>query len=197
MGTMRLGLIADIHADYEAMLASIDLLLGQGVDKIVCLGDLVEKGYQGDACVHALQTYLIPCVRGNHDELAIINQADSGDDPRWQALNPHTQATLQRLPLTLDYLYEGYRLLLCHGTPDDTWTYCHPNWMPAKQFKTIAARNDADIILCGHTHRPMDVCYAGVRFLNPGSVCGRQSAGSRTCAVLTLPTLEFQVFDLP
>lgn len=193
---MLLGIISDIHADYDALAIALDVLIAKGVDKIVCLGDVVEKGTQGDACAEKLHSWLIPCVRGNHDELAIANQGYT-DDPRWHDLKPSTLSYLTQLPLTRYYVYEGYRILLCHGTPTDNWDYLSLEMASAKKFKAVAATSDADIVLVGHSHIPMDVTYAGVRFLNPGSVCGKYSRGSRTCATLNLPDLSFHIIEIP
>ena len=195
---MILGIISDIHADYDSLIIALHLLVKRGADKIVCLGDVAEKGLDGNACAATLHDWLIPCVRGNHDEIALHNQDSvDDDDPRWQVLNADTLAYLGALPLTRYYTYAHQRIMMCHGSPDDAWEYLHPDMASAKRFKQVAAASDADVILCGHTHRPMDVTYAGVRFLNPGSVCGRHTQGSRTCALLHLPDLRFHVLDLP
>lgn len=195
---MRLGIISDIHADFAALAVALDLLVAHRVDKIVCLGDVVEKGLRGDDCVRLLQDWLIPCVRANHDELALVNQAENaGDDPRWHDLDNTTLTVLKGLSLTRYYVYEGCRLLLCHGSPDDPWEYLHPDRAPARRFKRIASQHDADVILCGHSHRPMRVMYAGVHFFNPGSLCGTHTTGSRTCGILDLPEMIFQILDLP
>lgn len=194
---MRLGVISDIHADFAALVVALDLLVARGVDKIVCLGDVVEKGRKADDCAHRLHEWLIPCVRGNHDALALVNQGDAGDDARWQVLQADTLAYLDRLPISEYHVYEGQRVLMCHGSPDDVWEYLHPEMASAKRFKQIAAQSDADVILCGHTHRPMTVEYGGVMFYNPGSLCGRHSSGSCTFGILSLPDLDFQILDLP
>lgn len=194
---MRLGVISDIHADFAALTTALDLLVKQGVDKIVCLGDVAEKGLNGDACAQVLQNWLIPCVRGNHDELATVNQADAGDDPRWQQLHAATLAYLRALPLSRYDLYAGCRVLMCHGSPDDVWEYLHPDMASAKRFKQVAKQSDADVILCGHSHMPMQVTYGGVQFFNPGSICGAHTTGSRTYGILDLPQMTFQIFDLP
>lgn len=193
---MLLGIISDIHADFEALAIGLDLLVGKRVDKIVCLGDVVEKGYDGDACAERLQQWLIPCVRGNHDDLAIENQGQ-GDDLRWHDLKPNTLDFLSNLPMTRYCHIEMKRFLLCHGTPTDNWDYLSEAMAAPKKFKKVASQNDADVILCGHSHVPMDVTYGGVRFLNPGSICGKHTRGSRTVATLRIPDMQFHVIDIP
>jgi protein phosphatase len=194
---VRLGVIADIHADVVALDTALSLLVKRDVDKIVCLGDVVEKGHHADACVQRLQTWLIPCVLGNHDELATSNQAFADDDPRWRSLSDETLGYLRGLPKTKYYVYEGICILLCHGSPTNVWEYLHPGMAPDKRFKQIASKANADVILRGQTHIPMHETFAGVHFLKPGSVCGTHSSGSRTCGILHLPECQFEILDLP
>lgn len=44
---VRIGLISDIHADYEGLQNALALLDRLGVDRILCAGDLVERGMGG------------------------------------------------------------------------------------------------------------------------------------------------------
>ena len=68
---MRLGLIADIHADPRALEATLRHLEALGVDQIVCAGDLVGYGSEPDAVVALIRDRAIPCIRGNHDRWAL------------------------------------------------------------------------------------------------------------------------------
>src|SRR5689334_8903920 len=71
---MKIGLISDIHADLKSLRFALDILQGQGVDQIVCAGDLTDKGIDGDAVVNLIRQRNIPSVVGNHDWLAERNQ---------------------------------------------------------------------------------------------------------------------------
>src|SRR6185436_11569456 len=71
---MKIGLISDIHASAKALLHALDILQGQAVDSILCAGDLVDKGNQGDAVVAQIRQHNIPSVLGNHDWSAEQNQ---------------------------------------------------------------------------------------------------------------------------
>src|SRR3954452_1340381 len=68
---MRLGLIADIHADPRALEATLRHLEALRVEEIVCAGDLVGYGAEPDAVVTMLRDRAIPCIRGNHDRWAL------------------------------------------------------------------------------------------------------------------------------
>ena len=68
---MRLGLIADIHADTRALEATLRHLEALGVGEILCAGDVVGYGSHPDAAAALLRERSIPCVRGNHDRWAL------------------------------------------------------------------------------------------------------------------------------
>ncbi len=64
---MKLGLIADIHADPRALERALRHLERLGVEAVLCAGDLVGYGSSPDAVVGLMLGRGIPCVRGNHD----------------------------------------------------------------------------------------------------------------------------------
>lgn len=120
---MKVGLISDIHADLTSLLAALDLLQQQQVDLVVCAGDLVEKGTDGDAVVWLIRERQIPCVQGNHDFDAIGNQRWLRENAtpnhpavKGRFLNDKTLAYLAALPFALRFEWEGWRVLLTHGT---------------------------------------------------------------------------------
>ena len=70
---MKIGLISDIHAQLARLDCAIDILQSQGVDMILCAGDLVNRGHEGDTVVERIRAVKIPTVRGNHDVIALRN----------------------------------------------------------------------------------------------------------------------------
>lgn len=79
MGRLRIGVISNIHADLRALERACALLVREGAQRIVCLGDVVEKGPDGDRVVSALDHWLIPVVAGNHCHNAIRHQHEPLD----------------------------------------------------------------------------------------------------------------------
>lgn len=200
---MKIGLIADIHADLEALDLALMLLEQHGVQQILCAGDLIDKGQQGDAVVQRIRDLRLPCVAGNHDSLAKATQDwyhrnDPAFVPKYLVLQPESVAFLESLPHMLLIQTPTHNILLTHATPWRNDIYLRPNTARILFEHVAQAAHDhnAQIVVLGHTHIPMQVCINGILIVNPGSVCGAHAQGSRTCGILTLPEKRFQVFDL-
>jgi putative phosphoesterase len=198
---MTLGLISDLHGDLRHTQLALSILRGQHVDAILCAGDLVEKEDDGEAVVSLIREQNIPCVMGNHDEVAPSNQrwlrdnADP-DHPRTKIymLSDASIAYLEALPKERRFEWEGKRLLLVHGTPRSNVDYLLVNNSNEK-FRIIAQLADADVVIYGHTHRALQAHFEDVWFFNPGAVIDDHFA-TPTCATLRLPDCHFRVFSL-
>ena len=71
---MKFAIIADLHANLEALQAVLADAKEQGCTHHAFLGDMV--GYCADpkACVDIIRAMSAPCVMGNHDEYCGINR---------------------------------------------------------------------------------------------------------------------------
>lgn len=151
---MRLGVVADVHANrpaLEAVLAALD-----GVDALVCAGDLVGYGARPNECVALLREAGAQSVMGNHDLMAIAGEEIAVDDALVTATMRFTRAALDEP--TRAYLRDlpGERVvagdvLVTHGTPGDPWHYVFTPGEAAARLGGVAQR----IVLAGHTHRAM------------------------------------------
>lgn len=64
---MKLGLITDIHEHVEALQRALTELDGRNVDRVLCIGDVVETGNRLHETVALLADRQIAGVWGNHD----------------------------------------------------------------------------------------------------------------------------------
>jgi predicted phosphodiesterase len=64
---VRLALISDIHANLEALQATLADIAGRGADRIVCLGDIVGYNANPAECIALIREAGALCVAGNHD----------------------------------------------------------------------------------------------------------------------------------
>ena len=155
---MRIALLADLHANREAVEACLRRLDALGHDQLVVLGDLV--GYGADPAwvvdaVREAQARGAVVVRGNHDEAAV----------RAASERMHEEAR-HAIEWTRDRLDDDQRAWL-HGLPlsvrDGDRLYVHANAYAPERWGYINSRlaagrsldaTDAWITACGHEHAP-------------------------------------------
>ena len=157
----KYGIIADIHANYTALKVALDYLKKAGVDKILCLGDIVGYGAQPFECIQALKdTPNVYTIMGNHDRTVIGDK-----DPKmrktaakvleWTAdnISPPNAFYLKSLPegMTIENT-----LMMVHGSIVERDAYILNAKEISKNLSCLI--NDFPAIkVCffGHTHIPM------------------------------------------
>src|SRR5215218_6601040 len=89
---MKYAFIADIHANVEALTAVLAAIDSLGADRILCLGDVVGRFADPDACVELLRERRITTVGGNHDRAAIGLRDTTWFSPRARRSNDWTRS---------------------------------------------------------------------------------------------------------
>ena len=169
---MRLGLLADVHANLAALEAALAALDDADAERFICAGDIVGYGPQPNECIDTLRERDALCVAGNHELIALGELPIEGIHPlaeetlHWTrgALSPDNRRWLEELPLRLD-LPEG--ITVAHGSLDDARTYVKTEEMAREQLAQI---RDAGVLVLGHTHVQMQVEDGGRLLVNPGAV---------------------------
>jgi putative phosphoesterase len=206
---VKIGIISDIHADLEGLDLALALLKSEKVDRIICAGDLVERGETGDKVVQRIREAAIPTVMGNHDMIARSNQEYClkfpERFPNYPVLIEETFNYLATLPRHFRFVEGDKRLYLAHGAPWDVDSYIFLR-QPPQQFRRVLKEADADIVILGHTHQPMLVEVEGKGWVvNAGSTSNNHlpltilldtPPRQRSCGILSLPQFCFQVYDL-
>lgn len=188
---MLYAIISDIHANLEALTAVLGDILRRRVDKIWCLGDIVDYGPDPHECIKLLREHIFIAVPGNHDLAAVglLDTAEFNPDAvesnRWtrDRLEPADVAFLRGLPHVIT---EG-DFTLVHASPrDPIWEYV----VSADAAGENLPYFNTPFCLFGHTHRPVLFrCHEGKPcivegfserkaidlgkgrfFLNPGSI---------------------------
>jgi len=118
---VRYGIISDIHGNLEALTESLKALDLEGVDAIVCLGDVVGYGANPEECVNIVRSRATLCIVGNHDA-AVAGHMDYSyyyDAARhaldWckSRVSTDTLSWLASLP----YKHTVGDIDFCHGSP--------------------------------------------------------------------------------
>jgi putative phosphoesterase len=195
---MRIGLIADVHADAGALEDALRGLDSHGVDQILCAGDLVGYGDEPDAAVTLLRDRAIPCVRGNHDRWALERRQVLGRRG-WKpaVLRDDTWDFLHTLPASDRRVWAGRVLAVHHGSPARDTEYVTPYRPLPASVERFWAAGDAQVLILGHTHIPMIARGPCGTLVNPGSVLRVPSVPtSYSFAVVDSEILAVRLFDI-
>lgn len=168
---MRIGLISDIHANLPALQAVLAAL--SDVDQIICVGDLTGYYAEPNEVCDLIRDLGVICIRGNHDAYvtgALVPNAGRRSDYRcdWTraVLSDSNLLWLEKLPVEAKLSIDGIAVTVRHASPWDEETYLYPDADLARQIEL----GSDELLVVGHTHRPMVMQAGGGMVVNPGSV---------------------------
>lgn len=105
----KIGLISDIHAAAEPLKEALAIFRRQGVDLILCAGDIAGYGTELERCAQLLLDNGCKTILGNHDiwylEGHVAGQAEVCKD------------FLRMFSLTWESTLEGSRIFAVHASP--------------------------------------------------------------------------------
>lgn len=195
---MKVGLIADIHANFDALEAVLEEL---DVERIVCAGDLTGYGTEPNKVVERLRDEDAEVIRGNHDaklvhqletrlnpaaELALEYNREFLEDENWEYI--------EELDNSKNVEIDGIETAIFHGSPrhelaeyvyseevDDEWLEDNFDSAP-------------DLVVLGHTHVPFKKELTDTVVVNPGSVGQpRDRNPDASYAVLDTGTMSVEI----
>ncbi len=228
---MRVAIFSDVHGNamaLDAVLADIDRV--GGVDAWWFGGDAAALGHDPAGSLQRLAS--IPDlvrVRGNTDRYLVTENQD-GDRALLAKAADDVDAALQTLSFGMgfewavgaaqavglrDWLVElpvewrttlpdGTRVLLVHAAPGkDDGPGINPDDADAVVAERLAGA-DADLVITGHTHLPLDRTVDGVRVWNLGSVSNPNTDDRRAMWTLLEAddagyslTRQYAEYDIP
>jgi predicted phosphodiesterase len=181
---MKLAVLSDAHGNGLALEAVLDDLQREGVEDMVCLGDMVQGGPQPGEVVERLMRLGCPVVMGNADEW-LLTGVESGSeaisDERRQRMEAVREWSLSRLsdeqrafmagfaPTAEVALADGRGLLAFHGSPASYDDLILPT-TPEDDFQRMLGGHAGRILCGGHVHLPFVRRIGDSFFFNPGSV---------------------------
>lgn len=160
---MRWGIFSDIHANAPALEAVLADIARRGVDRHLCLGDLVGYGPHPAEVVDRIRDLGCPAIAGNHD-LAAIGRLDTSDfNPyaleavAWTAsrLSSEQEAFLGDLPLT----WRSGSVSAVHGTQDAPREFLYLQTLDHAQ--RLLVEQETFLGVFGHTHVPVTFALSG------------------------------------
>lgn len=198
---MRIAVLSDIHGNLPALQAILADIEGKQVDHVFCLGDLVGYGPWPNEVIDLLRQRDITCIQGNYDESVGEELMSCGCDftdaeaarlgdisLNWtiDATTEENKAWLRELPQSLTVDLGSCRVLLVHGSPRQNNEYLTFDY-PAEQLERFMNEDDADMLLCGHTHLAFHRQIGSKHVVNAGSA-GKPKRGN--------PNVVYQLLEL-
>jgi predicted phosphodiesterase len=209
---LNVAILADIHANFDALSAVAAELAFRRPDRIYHLGDLVGYNAQPEECIRWAMANTTAGVSGNHDAVACGRatgrhfHAAARKAALWSRdrISPEARDYLSSLPVQR-FIVGG--ALLVHGAPSEPGRYVDSVDHAAQELSTLFASVAAGPIFFGHTHEPggfvrrkdrrvEPVPAKDFRFLpgepamlNPGSV-GQPRDGDRDASFLLFDTVD-------
>lgn len=190
---MLVGVLSDIHSNYEALDAVLEEGSRQGVQGWWFLGDAVGYGGDPDAVVERLRSLpLYAAVRGNHDKVIAGVEEPEGFSPTAREAALLTRSLIRETTrLFLRNLPKGpvcisSEIALCHGSWRDEDLYLFRK----EEMLRDLSEMKGTLLFFGHTHRvglyaegngqlleipwttesPIQLTRKGKFLINPGSV---------------------------
>ena len=182
---MRLGVISDVHGNRLALEAALRTLDEAGIDRLVCLGDVVGYGPDPEACLDLVLERDPVIVLGNHEDALLDPSLGSGfrevarEAIDWtrRRLRTVRPDLLQRLATLPGMAYIGSAVMCVHDSPIPGGArYLVDESAASDAFRGV----DVPICLIGHTHLPVGFRWRG----------GAGSAGVETFRGASLRTVR-------
>ena len=178
---MIIGLIADIHANANALEAVLKSAREKNVEKLLCCGDYVGYYYEPDKVIALLDEWDWDGISGNHETMLLdwLNEKNrneimvkygSGILIAAKNLTHEAAARLYELPTITKLNIDNYKILLCHGSPWNMDIYIYPDAEKKIIDKMFNHDPDFDVLVYGHTHYPVIWEQNSKKIINPGSV---------------------------
>jgi predicted phosphodiesterase len=183
-GLMRYGVISDIHANLHALDAALEFLSSERLDAYLCAGDLVGYGPFPNECVHRVLELPGQCVAGNHDLIALGRLSDdrcielARASLRWTrgVLSDETRDRLSHL--SLGTVVQDVAVF--HGSVTDPQQYVITEEQAIASLGELRGESEhVNVLILGHTHRPMAIGERSGRLLRGSSGTVPLPAGQR------------------
>ncbi len=160
----KFAIVSDIHGNLEALNSVMDDIRSQGVDEIVCLGDVVGYGPFPRECLDAAMQFTFT-ILGNHDSSAVFDPEGFNSSAEraifWTRQQLHVDTDSDACRRRLDFICKMPRvmrrgaMLFVHGSPrGPTSEYVFPEdtQNPKKMEKLFSLISQ--VCFQGHTHVP-------------------------------------------
>ena len=191
---MKIAVLSDIHGNYVALKACLDVALAQGIETFVFLGDYVAEFPYPQRTMEILyemrDKYTCYFIRGNKEDYWLTRKYDK--DCIWRDGN-HTVGAMH---YTYEHqtekdisFYQSLKhcetiqipgaadLVICHGSPDSNTQKLQKDNEATRKY---LEESPHPYIIYGHIHRQGIIECGRVKAINPGAVGVPAGSGGKT-----------------
>lgn len=189
---MRIALVSDIHGNFDALKAVLKDIKKLKIDKVYCLGDIVNYYYEPHKCINILIKKKIKSIKGNHENILFKTLKNNKKRDYYSKIYGHSIninikklkkshiVFLKKLKKKITIKIKNLKIILAHGSPWSANTYIYPNFK--NKIKRALVKYNADYIFLGHTHIPMNIkINKKTSIINPGSVGQPRNKCNKAC----------------
>jgi putative phosphoesterase len=195
------AVITDVHANLPALEAALARIEQLGIERVYCGGDLVGYGPHPNEVCALIEDRAIPTIYGNYDYAiardledcgcAYVTQHDRELGQRsvdWTLAHTDRRAKdfMRDLPFDLRFEVGEQAIHLVHGSPRKVNEYLFAD-KPDSLYERLAAAEEADVLVFGHTHKPWVREHGGVLFVNCGSAGKPKDGDPRSAFAILRP----------
>ncbi|MFC1645719.1 metallophosphoesterase family protein [Candidatus Omnitrophota bacterium] len=154
---MRYAIFSDIHSNLEAFEGVLSAYEKEGIDKYLCVGDIVGYGANPKECIQIIRDKKITTVAGNHDWASSGRFDVTYFNPRAREAVHWTRKQLNTSEIdyinNLDLIYKEEGFCLVHGTliKPERFEYLFELTDTKAAFEAM----QSDLCFIGHTHSPV------------------------------------------
>lgn len=179
----RLGIIGDVHAEDAALELAIEHLQNEGVDTLLCTGDIADGPGDLERCCELLAQHQVMTVAGNHERWLLndrVRHIPHAHDRR--DLSDTCLEFLSALPKTLEVDTVAGPLLLCHGIGKHDMVKVWPGserLEPQRSEHMDALLDEGAYrwLINGHMHYRTLIHFHQLTFMNAGTLSRRHRPG--------------------
>ncbi len=185
---MLVGVVSDIHCNVEGLRTAV-AAMGR-IDRLLCLGDSIYDYRFSNEIVAQLREYEAEVIMGNHEENFFGPNGVRARAAAW--IDPKQAEWLSQRPHRMELEWHGRKILVVHSTPwEPRGEYIYPRHPKLPQFGEV----DADFVLYGHTHMPVNQRFGDTLVVNPGTAGDPRFGTMMNCAVLDLADHSARIIE--
>jgi protein phosphatase len=158
---MKIAIISDIHSNINALNLVLKDMEKRGVNRIICLGDLVTKYFYPKEVVEEIKNVSDIVIKGNCDDLVSNNT-----NYKWARgqLGLDNIEYLDNLPVKEQTMFNKQLINLYHSNPKDLESMFNPLFndnahtrykdmtIPTEEYNRMFEDDKPQTTIVGHTH---------------------------------------------